>query len=147
MFISQSSDEKIKLVQVDYYTVEDCEMNEKVSVTKNSSEADEIDLLVGKNKRSIFISMLEDSLEQNVIQDKNNIVSMNEFVQVSLDDYHILRIVFSCVCKENIYFHIICAASKFKNSTKFLKEDTLTNHKSTHCSKLLMSFNNYSYVE
>ena len=72
---------------------------------------------------------------------------MNESAQVSLDDYYVLRIIFSCLCKEKIDFHIICVASKHKNSSKFLKEDILVNCKSMHDSKLLMSFKNYLYME
>ena len=145
--ISQSSDKKIKLVQVDDYTAEDCEINEKFSVASNLSKADEINLLVSENEGSEFISALEDSLERNAIQDEKNILNVNESTQVSQDDYHILCIIFSCLCKENIDFRIICVVSKHKNSAKFPKEDMLVNYKSMHCGKLLMSFKNYLHVE
>ena len=145
--ISQSSNEKIKLVRADDCTAEDCEINEKVSAASNLFKVDEINLLVSENKGSEFISVLEDSSERSAIQDENNIVNANESAQVSLDDYHFLHIIFSHLYKENIDFHISCAASKCKNSTKFPKEDMLVNCKSICYGKLLMSFKNYLHVK
>ena len=145
---SQSSDEKMKLVRSDNCASEDCEIDEKVSVAHDSPKADDINSLHDENEgRECVDDVLEDNSERNVARCENNVANVNESANVSLDDCFILRITFSCICRDNVDFHIVCAASEFKNSPDFLKEDMLANCKNMCHGKLLMSFKDCLHAE